>query len=87
MANLEGAYLCMANLQWAHLYWSNLKGADLEGTNLKGANLKGTDLEGVENLTINQLSKVKTLYNATLGEEILIPLKEKYPVLFRGPEE
>jgi hypothetical protein len=30
---------------------------------------------------------VKTLYNAKLDEELLIPLKEKYPDLFEKPDE
>jgi hypothetical protein len=29
---------------------------------------------------------VKTLYNAKLDEELLIPLKEKYPALFEVPD-
>jgi hypothetical protein len=29
---------------------------------------------------------VRTLYNAKLDEELLIPLKEKYPALFEVPE-
>jgi BTB/POZ domain-containing protein KCTD9 len=30
---------------------------------------------------------VKTLYNAKLDDEFLIPLKEKYPALFEKPEK
>jgi len=30
---------------------------------------------------------VKTLYNAILDYDLLIPLKEKYPALFEEPEE
>ena len=71
MANLQGA-----NLQGAHLKWT-----DLEKVNLQGANLKGT-----HHLLIDQLSKVRTLYDTKLDEELLIPLKEKYPALFDVPE-
>ncbi len=35
-----------------------------------------------QNLSIDQLSKVKTLYGAKLDEELLISLKDKYPDLF-----
>jgi hypothetical protein len=30
---------------------------------------------------------VKTLHNAKLDEELLIPLKEKYPALFEVPDK
>jgi hypothetical protein len=43
-------------------------------------------LSGAKNLTIDQLSKVKTLYNAKLNDYLLIPLKEKYPALFENPK-
>ena len=74
-----------------------LREADLIGTNFEGANLfkatfikanlgeanfREANLEGAYGLSIDQLSKVKTLYNAKLDEELLIPLKEKYPALF-----
>ena len=49
---------------------SNLQGAKLEGANLEGANL-----EGAQNLSLYQLSKVKTLHAAKLDEELSIPLK------------
>jgi uncharacterized protein YjbI with pentapeptide repeats len=101
-ANLEGANLKRANLGSANLKEANLEGANLEGANLEGANLEGANLEwadlikanlegsnlkGVGELTIDQLSKVKTLYNAKLDNELLIPLKEKYPALFEKPED
>ena len=38
--------------------------------------------EDTENLTIEQLSKVKTLCKAKLDPEIEKPLREKYPALF-----
>jgi uncharacterized protein YjbI with pentapeptide repeats len=64
---------------------------NLEGTNFKRANLKGAYLEeanfkGATNLTVDQLSNVKTLYNAKLNDALLIPLKKKYPALFEEPE-
>ncbi len=54
---------------------------------LEGANFQGANLKGAKNLTIDQLSKVKTLYDAKLDEELLIPLKEKYPALFEKPKD
>ena len=96
-ANLEKADLDWAILIRANLVESQLREADLIGTNFEGANLfkatfikanlgeanfRGANLEGAYGLSIDQLSKVKTLYNAKLDEELLIPLKEKYPALF-----
>jgi proteasome lid subunit RPN8/RPN11 len=91
-ANLEGADLVGANLIRANLEEANLKKANLRSANLKEADLKGADFEGanlkgVNELTIDQLSKVKTLYNAKLDNELLIPLKEKYPALFEKPKQ
>ena len=75
----------MANLQGADLGWTNLQGADLYGADLQEAILRGSNLYVTKNLSLDQLSKVKTLHNAKLDEELLIPLKEKYPALFKKP--
>ena len=37
-------------------------------------------------LSLDQLSKVKTLYDTKLDEELVVSLKEKYPTLFELPE-
>ena len=101
-ANLTGAYLIGANLTGANLRGANLRGAKLTWTNLEGAilywaNLYGADLavanlyeaklERAKNITIDQLSEVKTLYDAKLDDELLIPLKERYPALFEKPNK
>jgi hypothetical protein len=65
---------------------SNLHNAQLFKAHLEGANLMGAHLEGAINLTIDQLSKVKTLYNTKLDDALLIPLQEKYPTLFEEPK-
>ncbi len=52
---------------------------------LEKANLQGANFEEAHHLSIDQLSKVITLYNAKLDEELLIPLKEKYPSPFEKP--
>jgi uncharacterized protein YjbI with pentapeptide repeats len=71
----------MAKFQGADLERAHLKGANLEHANLQGANLKGA-----HHLTIDQLSKLKTLYDTKLDEEFLITLKEKYSALFKKPD-
>jgi len=85
-ANLTGAILYRTNLTGAFLYGANLTGAIFHGANLDMTNLEGANLKGAKDLTINQLSKVKTLYKAELDDELLIPLKEKYPALFEEPK-
>jgi uncharacterized protein YjbI with pentapeptide repeats len=99
-ADLKKANLKGANLQWAYLKKVNLEGANLQEANLKetyfkeahfekanfsGANLEKADLRGAYNLSFDQLSKVKTLYDAKLDKEILIELKKEYPILFEKP--
>ena len=91
-ANLIGADLKQVNLQGARLQEANLKGADLklanlEGVNLKGANLEETNLKRAKNLTVDQLSKAKTLYNAKLDEDLEKQLRENYPHLFDEPSK
>ena len=64
---------------------------DLEGANFKGANLEmayfeEANLLGTHQLTIGQLSKVKTFHNTKLDKELRL-LKVKYPVLFEIPNK
>ncbi len=98
--DLEGCYLSSINLSndkllkyiSKHLSGVNFAGAsflhtDLRGFDLEGANLKGADLRGVKNLTLNQLSQVKSLYNAKLDPKLMEQVKEKYPHLLEKPVE
>jgi uncharacterized protein YjbI with pentapeptide repeats len=100
-ANLEQARIIKSNLKNANLKQTNLKGVVFRVTNLEGANFEEADFEGADlkdadfsrasligakNLTVDQLSKVKTLYYAKLDDELLIPLKTKYPHLFEKPK-
>ena len=86
-ANLTGANLQGANLFMANLRGANLQGANLEGANLQGANLEGANLRGAFNLSIDQLSKVRTLYNVKLDEKFLIQLKEEFSFIFKPLEQ
>ena len=54
----------------------------MRGANLQGANLKRADLRESWGLTVEQLSKVKTLYGAKLRPKLLEQVKEEYPHLF-----
>jgi uncharacterized protein YjbI with pentapeptide repeats len=70
------------NLEWANLRWANL-----EGANFEGANLKGTKFREAHYLTLEQLSKVKTLHDAKLNDELLLKLKEEYTYLFKSLDQ
>jgi len=90
-AHLEGANLGLAHLEGADFGGANFEGTDLRKANLQGANLREvnleeTDLKEAKNLMIDQLSKVKTLYNAELDESLRAVIEEKYPALFEKPE-
>lgn len=91
-ANLQGAKLLDADLQGANLGSADLQGADLYLANLREAdlgraNLQEADLRRVENLTIEQLSEVKTLYEAELDSALFDQVKAQYPHLLEPPEE
>ncbi|AKB82512.1 hypothetical protein MSBR3_1934 [Methanosarcina barkeri 3] len=96
-ADLEGAYLqeadfLAAKLRSANLKKANLCGADLEEANLCGADLEGAHLKDVNSspefpgldaiVSVDQLSKVKTLYNAELDDELEKILRDNHPYLF-----
>jgi uncharacterized protein YjbI with pentapeptide repeats len=81
-ANLQGVDLIETNLQGANLQEANLRGANLEEANLQEADLTEANLQGARNLSLYQLSKVKTLHDTKLDEELLIQFKKKYPTLF-----
>ncbi len=85
-ADLSSAHLSAANLEGANLQEANLGNANLQKANLVAANLQKTNLVGALNLTIEQLSKVKTLYQAKLDDELLQQVKEKYPHLLEKPK-
>ncbi len=85
--NMERSHLEGVNLKGQSLYRANLKGAFLQGANLEGVDFYVADLRGTHNLTIEQLSKVKTLYMATLDQDFIEQIKKKYPHLLEKPKE
>jgi uncharacterized protein YjbI with pentapeptide repeats len=92
-ADLTGAHLEGADLTEAHVKGTNFTGADLEGANFTKVDLREDDdfleLENLvpnHNLTIDQLSRVKTLYGAQLDKELKKTLNEKHPELFKAAD-
>ena len=63
----------------ANLIGANLQGANLQGAYLQGADLRGANFFKARNLTVEQLSKVKTLHGTTL-------LRRNYLGLFKLPK-
>ena len=86
-AHLKGAYLRETYLKGADFWKAHLEGAYLLDANLEEANLEGAHLERTEKLTIEQLSQVKTLYQAELDPELEKQIKKKYPHLLEKPKE
>ncbi len=89
-ANLREAILIGANLEGANLTGAWLQGVDFKGANLKdanfvGANLRDAKLEEANYLTINQVSKSRNLFGATLNAELRELVKKNYPHLLEKP--
>jgi len=68
----DGKYISF-DLQKTYLREANLEGTNLENSNLEDAYLERANPKEAKNLTIDQLSNVKTFYNAELDEELFIP--------------
>jgi hypothetical protein len=83
-AQLQEAFLNGAQLQRAGLSGAQLQGADLSDAQLEGADLQGAQLEGAKNLTVTQLSTVKTLDQAQLDPSLLEQIQQQY-FGFSGP--
>jgi len=85
-ANLKGANLTEAYLEKANLKKANLKKANLREANLREAHLEKANLRGATNLTIDQLSTVKTLYKVVgLDSTLFEQVRENYPHLLEKP--
>lgn len=86
-ANFEFADLSNSDLTDCDMGSSCLKYADMKNSNLDCANLEGANIKDVRNLTIGQLSKVKTLYKAKLDSELEQQIKEKYSYLLEKTKD
>jgi uncharacterized protein YjbI with pentapeptide repeats len=77
----ENAFLIKANFKNAFLMEANLRNSYLMGANLENASLYKADLRGAKGLSIEQLSKAKTLYLAQFDEEIFSQVRLTLPEL------
>lgn len=80
-AYFENAFLIKANFCNAFLMEADLKNCYLMGADFENASLYKADLRGAKGLTVEQLSKVKTLYLAKFDDEILEQIKTNLPEL------
>lgn len=80
-AQLENAFLIKTNFKNAFLMEANLTGCYLTGADFDNASLYKADLRGAKGLTIEQLTKAKTLYLAQFDDEILNQIKTNIPEL------
>jgi uncharacterized protein YjbI with pentapeptide repeats len=80
-AHFENAFLIKANFANAFLMEANLQNCYLMGADFENASLYKADLRGAKGLTVEQLSKVKTLYLARFDDEILEQIKTNLPEL------
>jgi Pentapeptide repeats (8 copies) len=80
-AHLEGARLRRTHLEGAFFWGAHLEGALLQAARLEGADLWDARLQGAKSLTVEQLSTVKTLYNAHLDPSLQEKIQQQYPHL------
>ncbi len=80
-AQFDNAFLIKANFSNAFLMESNLQNCYVMGADFENASLYKADLRGAKGLTVEQLSKVKTLYLAKFDDEILEQIKTNLPEL------
>lgn len=76
-ANLKDALLNKAHIKNTIFRGANMEDAHFEEANLEGAYFIGTNLKGAKSLTVNQISKANTLYQAKLDPELEDELRTK----------
>ena len=86
-ANLMNANLEDANLMDASLVNANLVKANVMKANLMKANLERANLLDAKNLTIEQLCKAKSLYDAKLDPKLFKQVKKEHPKLLENFEK
>jgi hypothetical protein len=80
-ADFEGAFLIKTNFKNAYLMEANMKNSYLMGADFENASLYKADFRGAKGLTIDQLSKAKTLYLAKFDDDLMAHVKEMIPEL------
>ena len=77
----ESTFLIKTNFKNAYLMEANLQNSYLMGADFENASLYKADFRGAKGLTVEQLSKAKTLYLAKFDDELQEQVKELMPEL------
>ena len=80
-AQFEKAFLIKANFNNAYLMEANMRGCYLMGAEFENASLYKADFTGAKGLTVEQLSKTKTIYLAKFDPDLQEQLKLQAPAL------
>jgi uncharacterized protein YjbI with pentapeptide repeats len=80
-AQFENAFLIKTSFKNAFLMEANLQNSYLMGADFENASLYKADLRGAKGLTIEHLTKAKTLYLAKFDDDILEQVKANIPEL------
>jgi uncharacterized protein YjbI with pentapeptide repeats len=85
--NFQAVTLTQTNFSRANLSNANLSDTNLRWAVFEGALMRECDLTGALNLTLEQISKAKTLYKAKLDPELRQKIRDKFPRLLETPSE
>jgi len=85
-ADLRGAHLKRASLHKAKLRQVDFQTANFIEAELQEADLRQANLQNVLNLTVEQLSEVKTLFEAKLDPDLRKQIEKDYPHLLEKPK-
>jgi len=80
-AQFENAFLIKTSFKNAFLMEANLRNSYLMGADFENASLYKADLRGAKGLTIEQLTKAKTLYLARFDDDLMAQVKASIPEL------
>ena len=80
-ANFKNAFLIRTNFNNSFLMEADLSGCALAEANFEDANLYKANLSKAQGLTVDQLSKAKSLYLTEFDPEFLQKLKQEIPDL------
>lgn len=80
-SQFQNAFLIKTNFKNAFLMEADLSGSYLMGADFENASLYKADLRGAKGLTLEQLTKAKTLYLAKFDDELLEEVKTIIPEL------
>jgi len=84
-SNFKNSELLNISLKNSDFTGANFQNADFLQANLEDVNFSQANLDGIKNVSIEQLSKVYTLWKAKLDPEMKKEMKEKYGHLFKKP--